>query len=486
MKNIRKIFEKKFNRKSKKEGNPSPSTHNFSEQSVHARDIKDSIVVQVVEQNNPSGISQTVLENKLREAKKNYENNFIFDSIQLYEEILNNISINEFRSQYGFVCGQLGQLYTLYSRQKDREKNLVNSINAYETAIKIFEEIDDKKQLSNNYSNLGIAYCRMAEIRNSEENFLRAIELYEKSNLIFGKEDDFQGYLETLSSMGNTYCSLAQFSNKMDNLNKSLKLYDEIIEDVDKRTSLYGNTLVNIAKVYRKKYEMSQEINYLKESIGLLSKVLDIYGIENDSDKYSLINNNLSAAHRELSYKENPEVNIKLAIKFASKSLQIRTKDRRPVDYAHTSMISAHNYIRQAELSNNESDLKLAIEALNEAHSIFTLVDSPIENAQVNFHLGNAYHLMAKIKDKEININSAIAYIECAEEIYKRRHDTIDLAKINLKLGQLHSEMYLLSRDNSIKMKAMDYLNEALPVFMKEEISDLTQITHQEIFALSS
>lgn len=495
MKYIRKLFRKSVEGEMKGEDKPlsmgdssnlSQATNNLSEQFINARDIKDSIVVQVVEQNNSNSMSQTVLENKLREASNFYKNNFIFESIQLYEGILNNISINEFRSQQGFVYGQLGQLYTLYSRIKDREKNLVCSINAYQTAIKIFGEIDDKKQLSDNYSNLGIAYCRMAEIRNSEENYLQALAVYEKSNLISGKEDDIQGYLETLSSMGNTYCSLSQFSNKIENLDNSLKLFNEISENINESNPLYGNMLVNTAKVLKKKYELTLGINYLKESISLLNKALDLYGIENDSDKYSLINNNLSTAHRELSHQENAEENVKLAIKFSSKALQIRTKDRWPVDYAHTSMISGHNYIRQAELSNNESDLEFAIVAFNEALSIFTLIDNPIENAHVNFLLGNAYHLLANIKDKQSNLNNAIAYIEHAEEVYKKKHKTIDLAKINLKLGQLHRELFLLGRENSMKIKALDYLRRALPIFVKEEINDLTVITNREIFTLSN
>jgi tetratricopeptide (TPR) repeat protein len=97
---------------------------------------------------------------------------------------------------------------------------------------------------------------------------------------------------------------------------------------------------------------------------------------------------------------EDKVENSKRAIEACEKALEVRTRERYPIDYGMTQNNLGNAYSTLAEVEGKAENSKRAIEACEEALKVYTRDRFPMDYARTQIILGNAYNTLAEVEDK--------------------------------------------------------------------------------------
>ncbi len=229
--------------------------------------------------------------------QSNYEKTIEYykKSLIVNEEICNSFNEDEAISKSGKegIAISLNNIGIVYEKWGNYEK----AIEYYQKALKIFEELGNRKGMAALMNNIGIVYYNWT-------NYEKAIEYYQKSLQMEEELGNKQGTANSLNNIGLIYMNWGNYKKSIEYYQRSLKIGKEI---GDKQG--ISNTLNNIGIVYYKWNSYKKALEYYKKSLKIREELGNKRGIA-----YSLSNIGNVLKNQD---------NFNKALKYYNKSLQI-------------------------------------------------------------------------------------------------------------------------------------------------------------------
>ncbi len=178
------------------------------------------------------------------------------------------------------------------------------SFDAFNKALKIFEEIGNKKEVAHSFHIMGFIYYDHGDIQ-------RSLVYYKKSLKIRQEINFKEGIGESLNNIGYIYQSLGDISEALDYYHKAIKIFEEIS---DKQNTAY--LLNNIAFLYQGQGDTAKALsNYLK-CLDVLEKINDQKAIAGTYNNMALIYQNQGDQNKAINYaRKGLAIRLKLADK---------------------------------------------------------------------------------------------------------------------------------------------------------------------------
>ncbi|HMI07434.1 MAG TPA: tetratricopeptide repeat-containing sensor histidine kinase [Flavobacterium sp.] len=189
-------------------------------------------------------------------AYRNIGINYSIDSdfnkaLEFYRKALKSTNNKKITSK---ILRSAGLVYTY-------QNNYTKALDYDMQALKLSEEVRDKKGVAAVLSNIGIIYFDLAD-------YPKAIFYYEKARKI-NEEMNNLGYLSNnLGNLGNCYSALAQNKKAIQYYFHAIKINDDLGD--------IGNKAINlgaIANSYWKIYDYDNALKYAKESLKLSEEI---------------------------------------------------------------------------------------------------------------------------------------------------------------------------------------------------------------------
>jgi tetratricopeptide (TPR) repeat protein len=306
----------------------------------------------------------------------------------LPEDHLGNEILLKDKGNHGVILGNLGTAYFNLAEPK-------KAIEYYEKALRIAQEIGDRRGEGIRLGNMGNAYLDLGELK-------KAIEYYKQALKIDKEIGDRRGESADLRNMGNTYRDLGERKKAIEYYEKALRIAQEI---GDRQGD--GNSLRSMGLVYSDLGERKKAIEYYEKALRIAQKIGDKRGEGADLG-------NLGTAYFNLA-------EPKKAIEYYEQALKIDKEigDRRGESADLRNMGNAYHHLgeRKKAIEYYEKALRIAQE----------IGDRRGESADLG-NMGNAYHHLGERK-------RAIEYYEKALRIAQEIEYTrlIDFCEKNLE-----------------------------------------------------
>lgn len=241
--------------------------------------------------------------------KGNYE-----EALSLYDQVLK--SLDKMKAEAtGLTEEQSGKLmrrstwlrsatYGNTGLVYHKQGNYATAIDKYLTAVKLADELGDKKLLSVHYGNIGIVYM-------NQEKYEKALDFYNKSLKLKEELGNKGGIAITLNNIGIVHKDMGHYPEAIAVYTRALAINEEM-----KSKAGIGFNLANLAIVYglQKEYDKALEYNFkaiaIKEelgdqngiclaqaSIGHIYTLLKKYA---DAEKYLLMANGMAQRLKSL------------------------------------------------------------------------------------------------------------------------------------------------------------------------------------------
>lgn len=159
-------------------------------------------------------------------------------AIEVYEEIHDEESIYLIYTRLGLVYFYLGQYE--------------NAVTYQQQAIEYYLSQKDKVNLAKTYHNLGMIYNDLKDVK-------KAITFYEKAMIFYKEINDQESVAALLQNLGVSYSQSDNKVKALENYNKSLEIYENLQND-------YGIAIskVNIGNILMKQNRMNRAINHFE------------------------------------------------------------------------------------------------------------------------------------------------------------------------------------------------------------------------------
>lgn len=372
--------------------------------------------------------------------------------------------------------------YEIAITGEKKEDNLLRSIKYHAEAIDLaenmFNEITYKV-----LNSLGLSYFELSLIREKPINLEKSknyqIEALKKCN----RNNTFE-YITIQNSLAVTYEHLAELSNDniYQNLSKCIALYKNIIEKNEyTEEKLAGYIFNNLGRAFEKLSILGDEIKNLYESIEWYEKSLDIRTVEKYPNDYAMTQNNLGNVYLQLSEYESGKENYNLttALEHYQEALEIRKESKDTTNYSMTLSNMGIVYQQLFKLSGSKEQILNSINNLNEALKYRKIQSNPIEYAYTNHNLGLSYVSLSSIEDSSENLDLAINSYNNSLKIFKKDKYEIYFIKVSVNLCTAYTKKSIDSKDLKYIKKAILNLREIIDTI---DI-DLDSYIHKVLFA---
>lgn len=315
----------------------------------------------------------------------------------------------------------------VYQSNKDSYQ-LEVAIAGYEIILPIFQNTYESQKSAKIKANLGYAYSRRI-LGNRAKNLEKAIrylnealiqyeELYniEECSFILSKIQNSLGYAHRNSIYGD-------ISN---HLEKAIRCYTEALTlDISEylpedKAEIY----ISLGICYRKRICGDKEEN-LRKAIKFYEQALNICLCDQYSEKWARIQHALGKAYYSIgiiyfyNFSKNKVDNFSIAIEYYYKSLQIRTFENNPTEWARVQHSLGDAYRDKEYTIGKVNNFIKAINCYLNALKVYTYENHPYEWAQVNKSLGNAYRKLAR-NNKFANCGDVLANLNAAISCHKK------------------------------------------------------------------
>ena len=207
---------------------------------------------------------------------------FYTKAMNLWEELLalKNISSSQIRKIKIHKANTLGYVGIVYRKKADYAK----ALDYYFKALKLDEEIGNKKEIATDLGNIGIVYHKL-------KNFPKTLYYYERALKIDEELGNKSGVARHLGNIGGVY-------GDQKNYTKALVFYFRALEMTQQLKYKPGvaRSLGNIGSIYYERKDYSQALEFLlkslkiKEELG--SKALIASGLRTIGSVYSATDKN--------------------------------------------------------------------------------------------------------------------------------------------------------------------------------------------------
>ncbi len=309
----------------------------------------------------------------------------------------------------------LGLIY--WYQQNSYEKTL----DAYLKALKMYEEIDDKKGMAGCHKNIGIIYHHQRNYEKALDAYLKSVKVYE-SFKIKGEMGDKKGLTDSYNNMGVIYAYQGNYEKALGAYFEVLKLREEIDDKKGMGDSfnnigiIYGHqgNYEKALEVYFKALKIRQEIDDEKGMAASFNNIGRIYDREGNYEKaldayltslkicetfgnqrgMSMSYNNIGGVH----YKKD---NYEKALEYNLKALEIAKAIGHKDLISSASIYSGQVYQKQKQWRPAQDYLKEGLQLAQETGHKEEIKVSAELLAQVEKELGNyqaayTYHVLFK------------------------------------------------------------------------------------------
>ena len=191
----------------------------------------------------------------------------------------------ELRNKKG-IASRLGNIGIAYEEQGDYPK----ALDYYFKALKINEELKNKRGIANNLGNIGNVYSEQADYPKALDNYFMTLKI--------AKELGDKNLIATsFANIGNVYCNQADYPKTLDYYFKSLKMDEELgnkngiainlgnIGIVYERQKDYAKTLDYYFKALKQAEELGDK-NGIARRIGNIGKLYTLTGKFKEAEQY--------------------------------------------------------------------------------------------------------------------------------------------------------------------------------------------------------
>lgn len=302
------------------------------------------------------------------------------------------------------------------------KSDYASALENYETALKIYEELGDKRGIGDCLTKMGTVFRKQGKPKEAMSHYERALALFEEL------DDDFK-LLRLHMLIGFLHYERKNYEEALLSFERELKIEREM--GLRKLEML---TLISIAGVYEATANYEKVIEYLDDALVIAGEI-------KDRGKEAVILRGIGGAYTGLSNHES-------ALPYYERALKIYRElgDRKGEGYCLISIGSTKN--------NSETPLE-AREIYTQALEIFREIGDPVGEGFSLAGIGFSYYLTGnKVKMSY--------YYARAMRVAKKNADTLEIARDPLVLGLLYAgkEDY---------RKAIKYLKPALKEGVKKD-----------------
>ncbi len=218
------------------------------------------------------------------------------DSSMILGEMIKNLSqskkIKKWESKAYNIMGAAFQIKNEY----------LKAVSAYQSSLKILEELGNKEGVAGAYSNIGSIYIYLGD-------FQKALVYELKSFKTFEEVGNKKGMASVSNNLGIIYNNLSDKPKALESNQKSLKLYQEL---GDKNG--IASSLGNIGNIYISQGKYDEALNYQMKCIAISEEI---------GNKEVVAN-----AYRSVATLYSKQKNYNKAIGFLNKSIRIATEEK--------------------------------------------------------------------------------------------------------------------------------------------------------------
>ncbi len=252
-----------------------------------------------------------------------------------------------------------------------------NGLSFYQRALKIREQIVDKKGIANSFIGIGVIYSEQGDVQ-------KALDYYRKALAIQESIGDKDGAAYSLNNIGFIYNNLKNTEEALNYYNKSIKLRLEIGDNKG-----VANQYNNMAVIYIGKGELAKAMDYARKSLkirqdmGDKKKIAMSYGVIANVYK-NLGDLEFAKDYFNRSLKLHEETNNKMGIAFCLSAMsdfyvELGDKDasqkkahyKQALEYANRSLLISKELHYPMNIKNSEKSLSTIHSALGNVPDAF-------------------------------------------------------------------------------------------------------------------
>ena len=291
--------------------------------------------------------------------------NYYFQAVKVFDELGD-------KKELGSI---LSNVALIYKNTGDKR----NSISYNEKSLKLREEIKDSSGISTTLNNLAAVYDMSGEIS-------KALEYYNKCLVICEKIKDKEGIATAYTNMGQIFERLGDISKALQYQTKSLKIYEEIGDKEGIATSLN-----NIGIIYKAQGDFQKSIDFFSRGLKIRTSVGNKQGCA-----FSL--NNIGSVYRDLK-------DFNKAMDFFKRAYELRLEigDKLGIGNSLNNIGTIYEKKEELQLAQDfyERSLKIQLEVGDKLGTAFS------------------YYNISSIFQKKKNYKEALNYAEKSIEISK-------------------------------------------------------------------
>jgi CHAT domain-containing protein/predicted LPLAT superfamily acyltransferase len=382
-------------------------------------------------------------------------------AIAAYNQSLEVYTREAFSEYWATTQNNLGNAY-LYRIRGERADNLELAIAALNQSLEVSTREAFPYEWARSQNNLGLAYSY--RIRGERaENLELAIAAYDMSLKGYTRDTFPYEWATTQNNRGIAYSNRIK-GKKADNLELAIAAYNLSLEVYTREafSEYWAGTQNNLGLAYSERTRGERADN-LELAIAAYNQSLEVSTRDSFPYEWARSQNNLGIAYLGIAYLDRIRGeradNLELAIAALSQSLEVRTRDAFPEDWAGTqnNLGLAYSYRIRGERADN---LELAIAAYNLSLEVFTPTAFPIDCLRTGRNLGITANLIEDWKTAIKGYNLAIEAVEntrlqalnpqSRQEVLSNAIDVFhSIIQVHLNLNQLDKALEYIERSKA-------------------------------------
>ena len=375
------------------------------------------------------------------------------------------------RRGVGILLGNIGIIY-------DKLSDYPKALDYYFKALKMNEELGNRSGIALNYGNIGIIYRK-------QSNYPKAIEYYLKALNIDEESGNKSGIARQLVNIGNVYSSQSDYPKALEYYFKAIKIREELGDK-----SGIANSLGNIGIIYAYKSDYPKAIEYYHKSINISEELGDKSGVANNLGNIGIIYANQSDFPKALMYyhkalKINEELGDKSGIATNQERIGLIYKNQSDypkalINYRKALKINeelgdksgiATNLINIGTIHALQFDYTKTLEYYHQALKIGEELG---DKSVVALTIGNIGIIYDKLSDYPKALEYYVKALKIDEDLENKSGVARHLANIGiLHLSQSKDSIIVLSNNKNELMKnkekniekSIEYLEKAIYIF---------------------
>ncbi len=344
----------------------------------------------------------------IHEIAWGYTSNRPDTAILLGEKELHLAQNKKFKKYEAKAYNVLGAAYT-------NKGMYPKALEYYFNALQIFEEIGNKRGISNSYTNIGNIYNYGSNYQKALEYYLKALKICEETRLPDGQLANKSGTAACYTNIGNVYFYILDYRRALKYYIAALKI-NEQIEDKPGLAACYGN----MGSVYQNMSNYSLSLKYYFKDLSISKEIID-------KQQTALCYNNIAGSFIKMS-------NFEIAIQYCDSSLQIciEISDLDDMRLCYQNLAIAYSKIEQYKKAY-------------ENHVQFKQLTDSIFNAENRKQLGDIKtKFEVEKKEAELTIKAVAQQAISAEE--KKRQQLVIYSVAGVLLIVIISSLFLYKR----------------------------------------